>query len=282
VSEYQYFEFRAIDRPLDDQAQRTLRGISSRAAITATSFTNTYQWGDLKADPSEMLARWFDALLHVTNWGTRWLAFRVPSSSAVDLAPYEGELFSSREHGEHLCLHFLLEDEDPSDWIDGEEWLGSLLPLREALGAGDLRSLYLAWLVDAQRGWLDEDETEPPVPPGLGELDTAHRSFVEFMQVDQDLLAIAAEASAPLAPTDPTAEATREWLDSIDELQKDEWLVRLLEGDGARLRWELQRRLRDALDPGAPNEQEPRTVGTLVEHAAALAGGHRRRARRKR
>lgn len=284
MSEYQCFEFRAIDLPLDEQAQRALRDISSRATITATSFTNTYNWGDLKADPARMLARWFDALLHVTNWGTRWLAFRVPRSalSADALTAYEEGLFSSRREGEHLCLHFLLEDEDPGDWIDGDECLGSLLPLREALGAGDLRSLYLAWLVDVQRGGVEEEDVEPPVPPGLKELDGAHRGFVEFMQVDQDLLAVAAEASAPLAPVGPSAAATRAWLASLDVTQKDEWLVRVLEGDGARLRWELRKRLRDELDDGAGRKQEPRTAGSLVERARELADQRLRRAKQER
>jgi len=42
MSEYQYYEFLAIDRPLDRAAQDALRSISSRARITATSFTNHY------------------------------------------------------------------------------------------------------------------------------------------------------------------------------------------------------------------------------------------------
>jgi len=45
MSEYQYYEFQAIDRPLDHAAQD-----SSRARITATSFINHYEWGDLKGD----------------------------------------------------------------------------------------------------------------------------------------------------------------------------------------------------------------------------------------
>jgi hypothetical protein len=51
MSEYQYYEFLALDRPLDHAAQDALRSISSRARITATSFINHYEWGDLKGDP---------------------------------------------------------------------------------------------------------------------------------------------------------------------------------------------------------------------------------------
>ena len=50
MSEYLYYEFQAIDRPLDRAAQDALRSTSSRARITATSFTNHYEWDDLKGD----------------------------------------------------------------------------------------------------------------------------------------------------------------------------------------------------------------------------------------
>jgi hypothetical protein len=78
MSEYQYYEFQAIDRPLDRAAQDALRSISSRARITATSFTNQYEWGDLKGDPHKFMERWFDLHLYVANWGTRRLMIRVP------------------------------------------------------------------------------------------------------------------------------------------------------------------------------------------------------------
>jgi hypothetical protein len=51
VSEYQYYEFVAVDRPLTPAQQGELRTLSTRARITASSFVNDYQWGDLKGDP---------------------------------------------------------------------------------------------------------------------------------------------------------------------------------------------------------------------------------------
>ena len=55
MSEYQYYEFLALDRPLTEEQRAELRSISSRAEITATRFTNEYQWGDLKGDPLQMV-----------------------------------------------------------------------------------------------------------------------------------------------------------------------------------------------------------------------------------
>jgi hypothetical protein len=47
MSEYQYDEFRAIDRALNDRQMRELREISTRATISRTSFSNDYTFGDL-------------------------------------------------------------------------------------------------------------------------------------------------------------------------------------------------------------------------------------------
>ena len=51
MGEFQYYEFQAIDRPLDREDQAALRALSTRARITAASFTNHYEWGDFKGDP---------------------------------------------------------------------------------------------------------------------------------------------------------------------------------------------------------------------------------------
>jgi hypothetical protein len=45
MSEYQYYEFQAIDRPLTERETATLRGCSSRATITPTRFVNNYSYG---------------------------------------------------------------------------------------------------------------------------------------------------------------------------------------------------------------------------------------------
>jgi hypothetical protein len=56
VSEYQYYEFLAIDRPLDARQQQELRALSTRARITATRLVNTYHWGDFKGDPRLLMS----------------------------------------------------------------------------------------------------------------------------------------------------------------------------------------------------------------------------------
>ncbi len=67
VSEYLYYEFRAVDRPLTHREIRELRALSTRAEITATSFVNTYEWGDFKGDPNILMEKYFDAFVYTAN-----------------------------------------------------------------------------------------------------------------------------------------------------------------------------------------------------------------------
>ena len=66
---------------------------------------------------------------------------------------------------------FLSQDEEGGGyWVDGEGWLSSVVGIRAELARGDHRALYIAWLLCAQTGELDDKEIEPPVPPGLANL----------------------------------------------------------------------------------------------------------------
>ncbi len=78
MSEYQYYEFQAIDRPLTKEQMAEIRAISTRATITPTRFVNEYTWGDFKGDPHAMIEKYYDAFLYVANWGTHRFMLRLP------------------------------------------------------------------------------------------------------------------------------------------------------------------------------------------------------------
>jgi hypothetical protein len=81
MSEFQYYEFQAIDRPLTLLEMAELRKYSDRARITPTSFINDYQWGNFKGNQDAWMERYFDAFLYLANWGSRVLALRLPAAS---------------------------------------------------------------------------------------------------------------------------------------------------------------------------------------------------------
>ncbi len=60
MSEYQYYEFQAIDRALGPKEMDYLRGYSTRATITPTSFVNHYEWGSFKGDSDVWMEKYFE------------------------------------------------------------------------------------------------------------------------------------------------------------------------------------------------------------------------------
>ncbi|WP_432834101.1 hypothetical protein [Dactylosporangium sp. CA-092794] len=270
----------AIDRPLTLAEQGELRAVSTRGRISASSFVNDYQWGDLKADPRKWMERYFDAHLYLANWGTRRIALRLPVQLLdPDLAATYcmGGSASSWATDEHVILYLSSRDEDgDEEWWDEEAGLASIVPVRAELAAGDTRLLYLAWLLCVQDLELDEDELEPPVPPGLGELSGPLQSLADFLRLDEDLLDTAAQASAPLTTQAPSVEVLAEWVQRLPAADKDEVIVRLLRGDGAHLRAELLRRY----GGGTPTEAVggARTVSELLAGAETRWEGRQRQA----
>ena len=199
MSEYQSYEFVALDRPLSAREMAELRAISTRAEITPTRFWNEYHWGDLKADPARLLARYFDAHLYFANWGTRRLMLRLPTARADERAlrayfPAGGPATLTRT-GAHVILDLSSDTEEPEDeWWEPAS-LGALTPLRASLLDGDLSVAYLAWLLAVQCEEIDDDAPEPDVPAGLATLSAPLAALAEFLRIDADLLQAAAEGS---------------------------------------------------------------------------------------
>lgn len=55
MSEYQYDEFLALDRPLEKSEMAALRALSTRADITSTGFSNVCNYGDFKSSAAKLM-----------------------------------------------------------------------------------------------------------------------------------------------------------------------------------------------------------------------------------
>ncbi|WP_033293627.1 hypothetical protein [Amycolatopsis jejuensis] len=290
MSEYQYYEFLAIDRPLDDGEQAAVRSLSTRARISSTSFVNEYHWGDFKGDPRRLMERYYDAHLYVANWGTHRVMFRLPGE-LLDPDVVEdyrvGDDVNAWRTGQFIVLELISEDhagEFDFDY-DPENLLSAIVGVRAELAAGDLRPLYLAWLA-AYGSWeRDEDvfdgdaddELEPPVPPGLGTLTAAQRALSDFLRLDDDLLTTAAQTSPPLGAPNDDPDDLAAWVARLPVTEKDRLLARVAQGEAARVQMELLRRYRGDRAPAVSAPTRPRrTVADLLDNAA------RRRADRER
>src|ERR1035438_9547382 len=267
MSEYQYYDLKAIDRALTKTEMTALRSISTRAVITSTSFTNHYEWGDLKADPLKLLATYFDAFLYVANWGTREFHLRLPQElvDAKQLkAMLPGKSVQVRSTGQFVTISFENEAEPDDDWDDGTGWMGSLISLRADLLRGDFRALYLGWLFCVQNGEFSDEVLEPPVPAGLRELSAPYDSLIEFLGIDEDLVEVAGTASEPLK-AGPSRKELAAWIRGLRSEEKDCLLIDALTETDERWRIELLRRFEhenvSVSDHGAVDR---RTVADLL------------------
>lgn len=281
MSEYQYYEFQAVDRPLSDEEMRTLRGYSSRAAITPTRFTNSYSYGCFKGSAPVWMEKYFDAFVYLANWGTHELMLRLPRSILEHETARQylnGEAASVRANGDFVILSFLSEAER-SDWIEDEQgsgWMSALLCARSDLASGDLRFLYLGWLLSVQNHECEEAALEPPVPAGLGQLSAPLKAFADFLRIDEDLIAAAAERSEPGASSGSSRNDLERWVGSLGPGEKTDLLVRFASGGEPHLRGELLRRFRASQPERAPAVQ-PRSCSELISGAERLADERRQK-----
>jgi len=286
MSEYQYYEFRAVDKPLTAEQLKRLRALSTRATISSTSFVNTYEWGDFKGDPSRLMEQMFDAFLYWANWGTRLFQVRLPGNfgNLKRIKPYcVGPFARVRARGKDLILEFAAgEIYDEYYGEDEEDWMGSLLPLRQDLLRGDYRCLYLAWLRSVQEEEVEDDEHEPPLPEGLRDESEPLSAFGSFFEIDLDLIQAAAEASGP-APAPPTADDLAKWVQSRTAKEKDGLLRVAVHGGGGAFQAELLR----LYDQGNRSRGEgqarakSRTAGELRAAASARAAERARKLHRQ-
>jgi hypothetical protein len=273
MSEYQYYEFQAVDRPLGEADREALRALSTRARITTTSFTNSYHWGDFKDDPARLMEAWFDLHLYLANWGSRRLMVRWPTRLVdrnligIFLKAVDG--VELRRSGQNLILDITFDDVEFDDWDDGAGWLAALAPLRADVLGGDLRLFYLLWLSAVEADVFEADEPEPML--GIGPMTGALDAFARFFGINPDLVAAATDRAAEThAGLQASSETARPIIAAMSEGEKADLLERLFDGDahvGNELRALVRRR---AMSGGNAPVAAARTVGELRARAAAI------------
>ena len=195
MSEFQYYEFVAVDRPLSASVQKQLRASTSRATITSTRLVNTYEWGDFKGDPQQLVGKYFDAFLYYANWGTRRLMLRIPSARLESKvvkkychirfgrARRVASVASVTATGANLVIDLWSENEAGEEEDPEPGLLSALVPIRNELMAGDYRALELAWRLRVQAGEIRSEAESSRVLRGPRRLTGSQRALVEFLRI---------------------------------------------------------------------------------------------------
>ena len=288
MSEYQYYEFQTIDRPLDEVDRERLRRISSRAEITPTKFTNVYNWGDFGGKARKLMERWFDLHLYLANWGTRRMMIRLPKRlidrSRLDGFVREVDEVELADSGENLIVDIRFDSEESgyeySSYEEGDGWLDSLAPLRNDMLAGDLRLFYILWLTAVERRILADHQKEPL--SGIGPLSAPLEAFAKFFGVDRDLVRAAAETPADSDSGGSLADEIRETIASIPADEKTALLLRLVNGE-PHIAAEIRNKIRVARDATeGQSRARHRTVAEIRERRLAVREERRAEQARRR
>jgi hypothetical protein len=207
--------------------------------------------------------------------------FRVPMVLDTDLLPEycADECVSFRTKEDKLVLSFRI-DEEP-DGVDGDDWLSSLIPLRADLMRGDCRCLYLAWLSSIQGMDFENDILEPPVPAGLGDLTDSLEQLAEFLGIDPDLIAAAAERSKDRQHLTVTNEEIAAWVEALPASDRNDALVRIIEDEASHAAMEVrQRALREIVGrhqtQARLQDERRRTAGQILARAEEIEKERRR------
>ena len=249
MSEYQYYEFAAIDGPISDEGLRYARGCSSRANVSRVAWQNTYTFGDFHGSVDTLL-KYYDAHFYIANWGTVRLGLAFPKGVIAPdaIQPYlrgrerHENTLTIKEIGNRCIVWWEHNEEVGLGWREGEGLIDQLIGVREELMRGDYRALFLGWLADFDPDeWLDPGDgavVMPPIPAGLDQLSPALEAIIKHFPVNCDALAVAAGLSQASTPDRIPIAAVLERL-SVSEMRA--LLARVAEGGGAGVMTELNR-----------------------------------------
>jgi len=249
MSEYQYYEFTALDGPISDEGLCYAEGCSSRAEVSRIHWRNVYNFGDFGGSV-ETLLQYYDAHFYIANWGSVRFALALPEGvldrNAVESYVHGHEQYENtltiNSNGERTVAWWERHEDGGWGWTEGEGTISQLVGIREELMRGDYRSLFLGWLADFDPDeWRDPRDSAvlvPPIPAGLDCLTSSLHALTEQFPVDQDALAVAAgQAHDSMPERIPISDA----LDELSASDMKALLARVAEGDGSRVMSELNR-----------------------------------------
>ena len=280
MSEYQYIQFQAVDRLLNDEQLAFAERQSSRAEVSRRSLKVEYHYSDFRGDVDGLLRNGFDVFLHYSNYGVREIRLLLP-----DGLPFEKSVWSEfvdderlkwskdpKGKGGILTLCPYHESGEINEVWEFDQYIDGAVHVREGLMAGDLRALYLLWLCAADDDYNDPDETiEPPVPHGMADLPGPCENLLTFFGLDT-LLVKAAGQGVENAPTRVSQNKILEdWVASLNAEQAKFLLTRFLVEDSQAVKADTIAEIRAGQSHVAwATTEKKRTFNQLLEICKVL------------
>ena len=255
MSEFQFYEFARVDKPLSQAEKAEISSWSSRTEASNYGAVFTYSYSDFPKDEEEVVLHYFDAMYYWANWGSVKFMLKFPREliNYQQVLPYditdeyiEGGVEVTRTKEWVIIKISYHSDEGYLDWDETNGVLDNLLPIRQQILAGDYRALYLAWLHFASMIWHDgdfSDETEyefengieveieeimePPLPPNLQKPERCLEELIAVLGINEKLINRVANDSAFEEVSEPDYFAL---LAHLSLSEKDEILREVMKG----------------------------------------------------
>lgn len=180
MSEYQYYEFCNLEKPLSKKVREYMRSLSSRAHVSSHGASYVYNYGDFRGSSEEILLKYFDVFFYISNWGTVNLMFKYPANKINfgEIKKFTKEdIIACEKHKDHVVVNIIIDNED-SGWINGDEILPDLLPLYDELKAKDYRLFDIVMAIDNNvngSGELDIESLKP--------FSEAQQAFIDVVDI---------------------------------------------------------------------------------------------------
>jgi hypothetical protein len=257
--------FRKMERDLTKVEVEEVSGWSSRGEVTRDAAKFVYHYGSFKKKEDWALEQYFDVMVYYDGYGCRRLMYKLPLKFAglaalrkftIDIdSSYTCSLqLTKRETCNLLAFDFGMEE---GDWMEEDSFdLTSLCNLHEAILDEDYRAIYLFWSflkykeAEFQEDYDDEEEDDddnepiveiqPDVPPNFKKSDKTISALIDFFEIDEEVVEQVTKDSPKVKVESVAYEPL---IKSMAAKEKDEWLLKLLNGESG-LAKALKKRLK--------------------------------------
>jgi len=199
MSEYQYYKFMAIDKPISTDEKNIISTWSSRAKVRSSEAEFDYSYGDFPKEEISVVEKYFDLMLYTANWGDVRLIYKFPKELGLkkDLRQFSvDEHITTIDRGNYTILDINFSfDDGMEDCIYGSEIdISALVSLRNDIISGDYSSLYLAWLklnIQKKEHLLVNINSNNLIPYdniGLSQLNNSLTTFIELFDINKEIV----------------------------------------------------------------------------------------------
>ena len=199
MSEYQYYKFKAIDKPLTTEEKKIISSWSSRTTVRGNEAQFDYNYGDFPKEEIDVVEKYFDFMLYTANWGDVRLIYKFPKDlvSKKSLRQFSvDDRITTIELGNYIILDIYFSfDDGMEDWIYGDEIdTAALCSLRNDIISGDYSSLYLAWLhlnISKEEYLFTDIDQKTKIPydnVGIDKSSNNLSTFIEMFSISQEIV----------------------------------------------------------------------------------------------